>query len=108
MTEGVKLIFWIAAVHIVGLACVGVLLLPALRDDSAAVQWGDGESDEGWGGSAKTPPPRPAPPSGGIPLSDSVPAGVRLRGPGRLGDKLPPRERRPVREPLPRVPARNR
>ena len=56
MTEGVKLIFWIAAVHIVGLACVGVLLLPALRDDSAATQWTDGESDDGWGGGAKTPP----------------------------------------------------
>ena len=101
MTEGVKLIFWIAAVHILGLACVGVLLLPALRDDSAATQWSDGESDDGWGGGAKTPPSRPEPP-------DSVPAGVRLRDHDRLGDKLPPRERRTVREPAPQVPARNR
>jgi len=49
MTEGVKLIFWIAGVHILGLVCVGVLMLPALRDDSAAPQWSDGEADEGWG-----------------------------------------------------------
>ena len=106
MTEGVKLIFWIAAVHILGLVCVAVLMLPALRDDSAAPQWTDGEADEGGGGGSKTPPSRPGPPSGGIPLSDSVPAGVRLRDHGRLGDKLPPRERRTVREPAPQVPAR--
>jgi hypothetical protein len=107
MTEGVKLIFWIAAVHIVGLVCVGVLLLPALRDDSAAVQWND-EGDDGWGGGSKTPTPRPEAPTGGIPLPDSVPAGVRLRDHDRLGDKLPPRERRTIREPAPQVPARNR
>src|ERR1700722_636998 len=101
MTEGVKLIFWIAAVHIVGLACVGVLLLPALRDDSAAVQGTDGESDDGWGGGAKPPPPRPKLPPGGIPLPDSIPAGVRLRDHDRLGDKLPPRERRTIRGPAP-------
>jgi hypothetical protein len=106
MTEGVKLIFWIAGVHILGLVCVAVLMLPALRDDSAAPQWTDGEADEGGGGGSKTPPSRPEPPSGGIPLSDSVPAGVRLRDHGRLGDKLPSRERRTVREPAPRVPAR--
>jgi hypothetical protein len=109
MTEGVKLIFWIAAVHIVGLIAVGVLLLPALRNDSAATQWTDGEADDGWGGGAKTPPSRPEPPSGGIPLPDSVPAGVRLRDHDRLGDKLPPRERRTIREPVREpTPARSR
>jgi hypothetical protein len=94
-------------VHIVGLACVGVLLLPALRDDSAAVQWNDGEDDDGGGGGSKTPTPRPGAPTGGIPLPDSVPAGVRLRDHDRLGDKLPPRERRTIREPAPHVPVRN-
>jgi len=108
MSEGVKLIFWIAGVHILGLACVAVLLLPALRDDSAAAQWSDGDADDGWGGGPKTPPSRPEPPTGGIPLADSVPAGVRLRDHDRLGDKLPPRERRTVREPAPSVPTRSR
>src|ERR1700689_4309959 len=108
MTEGVKLIFWIAAVHVLGLACVAVLMLPALRDDSSSPQWSDGEADDGWGGGSKKPPSRPDPPPGGIPVSDSVPAGVRLRDHDRLGDKLPPRERRTVREPAPQVPARNR
>jgi hypothetical protein len=107
MTEGVKLILWIAGVHILGLVCVAVLMLPALRDDSASPQWSDGEADDGGGGGSKTPPSRPEPPTGGIPLSDSVPAGVRLRDHDRLGDKLPPRERRTIREPAPQVPARS-
>jgi hypothetical protein len=108
MTEGVKLIFWIAGVHILGLACVAVLLLPALRDDSAS-QWGsDGEGDEGWGGGPRTPPSPPEPPTGGIPLEDSVPAGVRLRDHERLADKLPARERRPVREPARPAPVGDR
>jgi hypothetical protein len=98
MTEGVKLIFWIAGVHLLGLACIAVLLLPALRDDSSS-QWGSDEADEGGGGGPRTPPSRPEPPTGGIPLPDSVPADVRLRDHERLGDKLPQRERRPVREP---------
>ena len=97
MTEGVKLIVWIAGVHILGLACVGVLLLPALRDESP--RWGSDSDDEGWGRGPGTPPSRPEPPTGGVPLPDSVPAGVRLRDHDRLGDKLPPRERRRVREP---------
>ena len=107
MTEGVKLIFWIAGVHILGLACVAVLLLPALRDDSAPKWGGEGESDDGWGGGPRTPP-RPEPPIGGIPLPDSVPAGVRLRDHERLGDKLPPRDRRPVREPAQPTPVGDR
>jgi hypothetical protein len=107
MADGVKLIFWIAGVHIIGLACVAVLLLPALRDDSAAPRWSDDEADDGWGRGPETPPSPPEPPTGGIPLSDSAPAGVRLRDHDRLADKLPPRERRKVREPVPQVPARH-
>src|ERR1700755_1004097 len=107
MTEGVKLIFWIAGVHILGLACVAVLLLPALRDESAS-QRGNDETDEGWGGGPRTPPSRPKPPTGGIPLPDSSPAGVRLRAHGRLADKLPARQRRPVREPARPAPVGDR
>lgn len=108
MTEGVKLILWIAGVHILGLACVGVLLLPALRDDPASQWGGEGESDDGWGGGPRPPSPRPERPTGGIPLPDSVPAGVRLRDHDRLGDKLAPRERRPVREPAQPAPVGDR
>jgi hypothetical protein len=108
MTEGVKLILWIAGVHILGLGCVAVLMLPALRENSDPSRVdGEGGTDEGWGGGPKTPPSPPEPPTGGIPLPEAVPAGVRLRDHDRLGDKLPPRERRTVREPVPQVPARN-
>lgn len=98
MTEGVKLIVWIAGVHILGLGCVAVLLLPALRDESSS-QWGPDGDDEGWGRGPELPPSRPRPPTGGVPLPDSIPAAVRLRDHDRLGDKLPARERRPVHEP---------
>jgi hypothetical protein len=106
MSEGVQLVLWIAGVHFIGFVCVAVLLLPALREDAGGPGGGPlDEGDEGWGHGPGTPPPRPSPPRGGIPLPDAVPAGARLREPGRLGDQLPPRERRPVREPV-RRPAR--
>jgi hypothetical protein len=99
MSEGAQLMLWIAGVHLVGVACVAVLLFPALKDTPAPKPRRDGESDEGWGRGPKTPPTPPASPRGGIPLPDAVPAGVRLRGPGRLSDQRPSRERRPAREP---------
>jgi hypothetical protein len=91
---------WIAGVHLVGLACVVVLMFPALKDSPAAPKpRRDGEGEDGWGRGPKVPPTPPTTPRGGIPLPDAVPASVRLREPGRLGEQLPPRERRPAREP---------
>jgi len=98
MSEGVQLVLWIAGVHLIGFVCVAVLLLPALREDPGA-QGPLDDGDEGWGRGPSAPPERPSPPRGGIPLPDAVPAGVRLREPGRIGDRVPGRERRPVREP---------
>ena len=100
MSEGVQLVLWIAGVHLIGFLCVAVLMLPALREDPGGT--GDGQYDDGedgWGHGPRTPPTPPAPPRGGIPLPDAVPASVRLREPGRIGEHLPSRERRPVREP---------
>ncbi len=97
---------WIAGVHLVGLACVAVLMFPALKDSPATPKpRRDGEGDDGWGRGPKAPPKPPTSPQGGIPLPDAVPASARLRGPGRLSDQRPARERRPAREPSPR-PAR--
>ena len=91
---------WIAGVHLVGLACVVVLMFPALKETpSTPKQHGDGEGEDGWGRGPKLPPPPPSSPRGGIPLPDAVPARVRLREPGRLSEHRPSRERRPVREP---------
>ena len=92
---------WIAGVHLVGLVCVGVLLIPALRDqEPAPPRRADGENDDGWGPGPKSPPQPPTPPRGGIPLPDAEQARIRLRDGERLADKLPSRERRPAREPL--------
>jgi hypothetical protein len=91
---------WIAGVHLVGLACVAVLMFPALKDTpSTPKPRVDGDGDDGWGRGPKPPPTPPKSPQGGIPLPDAVPAGIRLRGPGRISEKRPQRERRPAREP---------
>lgn len=91
---------WIAGVHLIGFICVAVLMLPALREDPDGTSGPWDEGDDGWGRDPGPPPLPPAPPRGGIPLPDAVPAAVRLREPGRLGDLVPGRQRRPAREPV--------
>jgi hypothetical protein len=99
MTGDVQLLLWIAGVHLLGLGCVAVLLIPALKETPSPNRRSEGEGEDGWGRGPKTPPKPPKPPRGGIPLPDAEPARVRLREPGRLADKLPNRQRRPSREP---------
>jgi hypothetical protein len=91
---------WIAGVHLVGLACVAVLMFPALKDSPAPSKSPrDGEGEDGWGRGPKAPPPPPGSPRGGIPLPDADQSNVRLRERGRLGEHHPRPQRRPVREP---------
>ena len=93
-----QLLLMIAGLHLLGVACVALLMLPTLRDRGP--MWGsDSGSDDGWGRGPKHPPQPPAPPRGGIPLPDAVPASVRLRDHQRLADHQPRRDRRPAREP---------
>jgi hypothetical protein len=90
----------IAGVHLLGLACVAVLMIPALRDGPTPPPGpSDSGSDEGGGPGPKRPPKRPDPPRGGLPLPDAIPARARLRDHRRLHELLPSRERRPTREP---------
>jgi hypothetical protein len=93
-----QLMLMVAGLHLLGVACVALLMLPALRDRGPT--WGsDPGSDDGWGrGPTRTPQP-PTPPRGGIPLPDAVPARVRLRDHQRLADYQAKRARRPTREP---------
>ncbi|HEY2771551.1 MAG TPA: hypothetical protein VGI87_13330 [Solirubrobacteraceae bacterium] len=101
-----QLIVMIGGVHLLALGLVAVLMIPALRDGQWPSSWrSDGESDEGWGRGPRRPPKPPEPPRGGIPLLDAEPARVRLRDNRRLSDLLPPRQRRPAREPQ-RTPVR--
>lgn len=97
------MLLMVAGMHLLGLVCAGVLLIPALRSPEAKPGREDG-SDGGWG-RRNEPPPKPEKPWGGLPLPNAVPAGVRLRDHHRLPDLLPARERRPAREPE-RVPER--
>jgi hypothetical protein len=100
MSGEAQLLLWIAGVHLLGFICVGLLMIPALRDVDDRPPESESGSDEGWG---NLPAGNPKPsrwPGGGLPLPDAVQSRVRLRGPGRLSDLLPARQRRPVREPV--------
>lgn len=100
MAGDAQLLLMIAGVHVLGLACVAVLMIPALRDGpDSPPRSSDSGSDEGWGRGPKRPPRPPERPTGGIPLPDATQAKVRLRDHERLSDHRPPRERRPAREP---------
>lgn len=100
MSGEAQLMLMIAGVHLLGLACVAVLLIPALRDGpDSPPRPSDGGSDDGWGNYPRRPPSPRDVPGGGIPLPDAEPARVRLRDHGRLSERLPARERRPAREP---------
>jgi hypothetical protein len=97
----------IAGMHVLGLVCAAVLLVPALRNGpDLPPRSSDSGPDDGGGRGPGGPRLRPDGPRGGIPLPDATPARVRLRDHERLGERLPRRERRPVREPE-RAPVRN-
>ena len=102
------MMLFLVGVHIFGFVAVGLLMLPALRDDNSDTGDDSGNSDDGWGNRPNVKPDPSRWPGGGIPLPDAEPASVRLREPGRLADKVPPPERRPAREPAPRKPVRAR
>jgi hypothetical protein len=99
MSGDVQLMLMIAGVHALGLACVAVLIIPALREPPDSQRGSESDSDDGWGHGPRQPPKPPEPPRGGIPLPDALPARVRLRDHRRMADLMPPRERRPAQEP---------
>jgi hypothetical protein len=100
MSGEAQLMLMIAGVHVLGLACVAVLMVPALRDMPDRPQRPpDDGSDDGWGNHPRRPRGPSDVPGGGLPLPDAEPAKVRLRDHRRLRERLPSRERRPAREP---------
>jgi hypothetical protein len=101
MSGEAQLMLMIAGVHLLGLACVAVLMIPALREGpDVPPRPSDGGSDDGWGNYPRRPTSPHDVPGGGIPLPDAAPARVRLRDHGRLRERLPTRQRRPAREPV--------
>jgi hypothetical protein len=99
MSGEAQLMLMIAGMHLLGLVCVAVLIIPALREGPGLPPKPDTGSDEGGGWGPKRPPKSPDSPRGGIPLPDAVPAGVRLRDHTRLADHHRKRERRSTPEP---------
>lgn len=102
-----QLLLFLVVVHVFGFIAVGVLMLPAFRDDGSDHDEDTGDSDDGWGNRPNVRPDPSKWPGGGIPLPDAEQSMVRLREPGRLADLLPSPERRPSPEPE-RVPVRTR
>lgn len=100
-----QLMLFLVVVHIFGFIAVGLLMIPVLRDDPSDTD-DEGGSDDGWGNRPNVKPNPSRWPGGGIPLPDAEQSPVRLREPGRLGDKVTRPERRPAREPAPRRPIR--
>lgn len=89
----------IAGVHLLGLGCVAILMLTALREEPDDPPRQNGGSDDGRGNDRLRPRWPSDRPRGGIPLPDAEQSRIRLRDHRRLADKLPKRIRRPAREP---------
>ena len=100
MSGDYQLLLMIAVMHLLGLACVVVLIVVAMREHDDDMR-GHGEtgSDDGWGNEPRRPRQPSDRPWGGIPLPDAKPSRLRLRDHRKLLDLLPRRERRPSREP---------
>jgi hypothetical protein len=97
-----ELVFIFGTLHLIAVALGAGLFVMFLRSETTQPWQPPDEDDGGGGGGNDRLPARPkTSPSGGLPLPDAVPASVRLRGPGRLSDLRPQRERRPAREPVP-------
>ena len=99
MSPDEELMVIFGALHLVALVLGGVLFLMFLRSEAGSGRRPPEEDDGGGGGNDRLSPGPKSSPSGGIPLPDAVQSSVRLRGPGRLRDLRPRRERRPIREP---------
>jgi hypothetical protein len=91
--DGLIVIF--ASMHLVALLLGGLLFALFLRSDAKPGSSGHDDEDEGGGGGNDRISGNPkTSPSGGIPLPDAEPAPIRLRGPGRLAELRPERQRR--------------
>jgi len=108
MGDETLLVALLGGLHLIGFGFAAVLLLPLLRDEHVVPIVRGEEDDDGGGGNDRLgPAPSRGPRGGGIPLPDAVPARVRLRGPARLADLIPPPSRRrrehapaPTRQPV--------
>jgi hypothetical protein len=99
VTPDEELMVIFGALHLVALVLGVVLFVMFLRSEAGHRRRPPEDDDGGGGGNDRLGKGPKSSPSGGIPLPDAEPAPVRLRGPGKLADLLPRRERRRVVEP---------
>jgi hypothetical protein len=94
------ILLMIAGVHLLGLGCVAVLMVSALREGPAdPPQSTNNDSDDGRGNKPRRPRAPSDRPRGGIPLPDAEQSRVRLRDHTKLADRIDRPLRRPAREP---------
>ena len=74
----------IAGVHLLGLGCVAILMLTALREEPPEPPQQGGGSDDGRGNDRRRPRHPSDRPRGGIPLPDAEQSRIRLRDHRRL------------------------
>jgi hypothetical protein len=99
MSGEYQLLLMIAVIHLLGLGCVAVLVVFALRQGTNEGSRGESGADDGWGNKPRDPPQPSDRPWGGVPLPDAGQSRQRLRDHQTLSQLLPHRERRPAREP---------
>ncbi len=100
MSGEYQLWLMIAGMHLLGLVCVAVLMVVALRQGGDELPGtGESGSDGGWGNEPRRPPQPSDRPWGGVPLPDARQSRLRLRDHRKLRDLRPRPERRPTREP---------
>jgi hypothetical protein len=93
------MVLMFAGMHLIGLGLVTGLLVMFLRSDTVE-PWTPSDDEEDGGGGPRLPSePSAGPSPGGIPLPDADASRVRLREPGRLGDRRERPERRPAHDP---------
>jgi hypothetical protein len=99
MSGEYQLLLMIAVMHLLGLGCVAVLVVFALRQGTNEGSLGESGADDGWGNEPGHPPQPSDRPWGGVPLPDAGQSRLRLRDHRTLSELLPRRQRRPAREP---------
>ena len=88
MSGDAQLMLMIAGMHLLGLVCVAVLIIPALREEPGLPPRNDTGSDDGGGWGPKAPPKPKGPstraPSGGVKKVPGVVEGVGSHAPRRV------------------------
>jgi hypothetical protein len=99
MSSSLELLLFVACLHLAAMAVAGALIVMMFRSGRDDLLPPSDDGGDGRGGIEPRKPQPGSPLGGGPPLPTAIPARVRLREPGRLGELRPKPDRRPAREP---------